>query len=309
MSPLLAREGVDKVISIYGKKKPPIWKKIARVEDTTEYFYRVVQEGDLGPAIAMSTTDPQSTGEAVGIPYDDYQTPYNKDYYPVKRGVGFAISTETLESDIYGVAKRYGMKMAKSMQYSMEADIAGFQNLATSSSFVGPDGQPLASVNHPLAAGVASNILNIPAGSASTNYLALTPLSLEQAVEEMVLQQSHRGQPMMYMGPYRLFVHPKLWGLADRIIKANGVQGTNTHDPNFAGGYVTEAVPDPYFTNETNWSIRSIADDEHGLVVVSRREEKTNMQYDIDKDVNKYTLTRIWVKGIEDWRGFIFSPS
>jgi len=123
-----------------------------------------------------------------------------------------------------------------------------------------------------------------------------------------VQQQSHRGDPMMFMGPYRLYVPPALWGLANRIVKANGLQGTNTHDPNFAGGYVSEVVMDPYFTSSTAWALRSVKDDEHGLVFISRRNERTKEQYDIDKDVMKYTLTRIWVKGIEDWRGFIYSP-
>jgi len=299
MSPLLGREGLNDVISLYNDKNPGLWKKIAKQSDTNDYFYRVLQEGDMGPAIALN--------EATGISYDDFQTPFSKDYYPLKRGVGFAVSSEALESDRYKVIARKGSKMAKSMNKTIEADVANFINLANSSTLTGPDGQPLASASHPLDSGLASNILNSPAGGSGAS-LALGPLALEQAVQELVQQQSHRGDPMMFMGPYRLYVPPALWGLANRIVKANGLQGTNTHDPNFAGGYVSEVVMDPYFTSSTAWALRSVKDDEHGLAFISRRNERTKEQYDIDKDVMKYTLTRIWVKGIEDWRGFIYSP-
>lgn len=299
MSPLLGREGLNDVISIYNDKNPGLWRKIAKQVDTKDYFYRVLQEGDMGPALALN--------EATGINYDDFQTPFNKDYYPLKRGVGFAVSSEALESDRYRVLAKKGVKMAKSMNKTIEADVANFVNQATASTFLGPDGQSLASTSHPLDSGLASNILNAPAGSSSFVSLALGPLALEQAVQELVAQQSHRGDPMMFMGPYRLYVPPALWGLANRIVKANGVQGTNTHDPNWSGGYVSEVVMDPYFTSSTAWALRSVKDDEHGLAFISRRNERTKEQYDIDKDVMKYTLTRIWVKGIEDWRGFIYS--
>ncbi|WP_025229091.1 hypothetical protein [Fimbriimonas ginsengisoli] len=309
MSPLLGREGLNDVISLYNTKNPGIWQKIAKVENTTDYFYRVLQEGDMGPALAMGgNAGGNPTGEAAGIQYDDFQTPYTKDYYPLKRGIGFAISSEAMESDKYGVIARKGAKMAKSMNKTLEADVANFMNLATSSGFVGPDGQPLASSSHGLDSGVGSNIVNIAAGSSSSNYLALGPLALEQAIQELVQQQSHRGDPMMFMGPYKLYVASALWGLARRIVDASGVQGTNTSDPNWAGGYVDEVVMDPYFTSPTAWALRSSKDDEHGLTLISRRENRTKEQFDIDKDAWKYTLTRIWAKAIEDWRGFIYSP-
>jgi len=135
----------------------------------------------------------------------------------------------------------------------------------------------------------------------------LGPLAAEQAIQELVQQQSHRGDPMMFMGPYRLYVPSQLWGLAKRIVGAKGIQGTNTWDPNFPGDYINEVVMDPYFTSQTNWALRSAKDEEHGLVFISRRGETTKEQFDIDKDVMKYTLNRIWVRGIEDWRGFVFS--
>lgn len=301
MSPLLTREGLNDTIAIYNTKNPAIWKKIAREQSTNDWFYRILQAGDLGPALAMN--------EATGINYDDFQTPFTQDTYTVKRGVGWAASTESMETDKYGVmVKAKGVLMAKSMNKTIEADVANFVNQSTSATFTGPDGQPLASTSHPLASGVASNILNASAGASSYTALALGPLALEQGVQEMMQQQSHRGDPMMFMGPYRLYVPTQLAGLANRILNAKGIQGTNTHDPNYAGGMVTEVVVDPYFTSQTAWAIRSISDEEHGLAFISRRDVRTNHQYDIDKDVDKYTLTRIWAKAILDWRGYIYSP-
>jgi hypothetical protein len=305
MSPLLGREGLNDVVDIFNKENDRWWPKMVDEVDTTDYFYRILQAGDLGAAVAMN--------EATGVNYDEFQTPFTKDYYPVKRGVGWAASTEVTESDKYGVTvKAKGLLMMNSINRTIEADVANFMNQMTDTSTanLGPDGKPLISASHPLYTGVQSNILNVADGAATTNYLALGVGALEQALTQAMQQVSHRGQPMaMSTGKYDIWVPVSLSPYATRIVTAGGLAGTNTHDENWSGKRIGEIIGNPYFTSQTNWLIRASKDTKHGLKFVSRRKERANVQYDIDKDVWKHVLNRIWVKGIFDWRGVVGSPA
>lgn len=291
MSPLLAKEGLNDVIQLFSDKEFKLWEQYTKSKPTKDYFYRTLGEGDMSPAAEMN--------EATGVTYEDFDTPYAKDWYPLKRGIGFAVSTEAIESDKYGVIARRAKKMLKSMSKSIEADAAAFMNLATSSTFAGPDGVALASASHPLDSGTDSNIV--------TSNPVLSYSALETAMTQLIGNKSHKGDPLMFMGPYILMVPKELNFLAQRLVETDKYPGTMNNDKNVVRSSISNVVMSPYFTSSTAWALRSASEDEHGLLIVNRRATIADQEYDFDKDVMKFKLTRIWVKAIEDWRGFMYS--
>ncbi|MEI8282201.1 MAG: hypothetical protein WCG75_07345, partial [Armatimonadota bacterium] len=254
---LLAKSGLDEVISVYNKNPSLKWKLMAPTVSTVQAYWRAMQEADfsIAPSVAQGST----------LPVEDFETPYFKDFYPIKRALVAQNSRESVQSDLYGVIKRTGSKLNLAIQKAMEVEASAFVNLATDTSLasLGADGQPLASISHPYIGGVASNIL--------ANNPVLSYSSLESARTELMKQLSHKGDPMMFSGPFDLFVPPALMSVAERIVGSQtygvaGAQGTaKGNDPNVMDSSRVRVVVNPWFTNATAWMLRSRNEDDHGL--------------------------------------------
>lgn len=281
---------LEGVLEIYSKRESKFYRDIVgSTIRTKQQYIRRLQKGDFGMAPIVD--------EAAGIPYDDNDYPFNKDYYPVKRALGFSVSSEALESDRYKVINT-GRDMALAFNKTMEQVAAEVINQAanTAAPYLGPDGEPLASREHPTAIGTAAN--------RPETDLALGALALEQAVQELADQVSHRGDPMASTGPFKLHVPTSLMGLAHRVVKATGLAGTDHHDPNWAGGLITKVCWNPYLTSTTAWCLQG---PRSGVFMIQRRPFSAKMDFDIDRDVNKYVATQMYLISFDDWRDFWYT--
>lgn len=289
---LIAKSGLDKVIEIYRAKNPAFYSAMAPVVSSNEAYYRALQESDFSIAPQVSP--------AGYIPVEEFDTPYFKDYYARKRALIAQNSTESIQSDLYGVVKKVGMKLDFAVEKSKEVEMAGFLNLATSTATadIGPDGVALASASHPYIGGVTSNIIG-------TND-ALSIASLESASNSLVSQLSHKGDPLAYVGRKKLFVPPALKAAAQRLVGSDKYPGTNYNDPNVVGPDI-EVVVNPWFTSTTAWALRMAADEEHGWRMISRRNNTTKVWQDNDTDSVKTSVTAIFCRAVMDWRGTMYS--
>jgi hypothetical protein len=291
MAPLFAHSGLDDVISLWSEEQPKFWADIAKTKSTNQHYYRTASEGDLPQASPIN--------EGRGITFQEYRTPFYKDWYPTKFGIGFAASTEAEETDFYGVIGKKATKMLVSMEWAREVDGADYINLATSTAFTGPDGKPLAASDHPIQGGTASNII--------TSNPALSYSALETAWQQALQTKTDAGNYMGYTGPFDLIVGASQVALAERLLGTDGIAGTFNKDVSTLKKRFGKVVYSPYITSTTAWAIRCADPKKHGLAIINRRMNVTKTQYDITKDANLYTLTAIWVKSIEDWRGFWYS--
>lgn len=297
---LLAHSGLDGIIKVYNANPLVLWKKMAPVVSTTSAYWRGLQEADFSIA--------PSIGQSQPLPIEDFETPYFKDYTPIKRALTAANSTETIQSDLYGVVKRTGVKLYRSVEKAFEVEAAAFMNLATAtdSASTGPDGVALASASHPYINGTTSNII--------TSNPVLSQAALETARTMLMAQLSHKGDPMMFTGPFDLFVPPALQSIAERAVGARnyGVAGVNTgtalgNDPNVMDASMVRVIVNPYFTNTTAWYLRSRNEDDHGLRLITRRMPTTRVWDDEATDSVRTSVTGIICRAIQDWRGLVYS--
>jgi hypothetical protein len=289
-----ARAGLDVQVKMFRKKAPRIYAQMAEVMPKKEIFIRIASMGDFMPADAIN--------QATGITYDDLSFPFQMDVNMIKYGVGFAVASEVLEVDKYGAFKPRAAMMGRSIEKAYEADIANFMNLATAGNITTPDGVTLASTAHLLENGFFSNILSTSA--------PLTAASLEQAINELTSQPGYTGDPMMFTGPYTLWVSTALRGLAQRLVKTRngGLAETNNNDKNWGGDQISKIVTNPYFTNPFAWALVVDEDEFKPFHVYELRKLKMANQYDMDKDVEKFAATAIWCKAAVNAAGFIYSP-
>ncbi|HXH61622.1 MAG TPA: hypothetical protein VNI20_09720 [Fimbriimonadaceae bacterium] len=295
----LARAGVDKFFPIFSQNQRRLYRKVGwHNEKTTQEFIRMYQEGGFGYA-------PQVT-EATPIPTDTFATVNNKDYYWVKRGLGWKTSFEALETDQYGVTKRVAKKMAKAMEMTKESTAANVFNNATSiaAEYVGPDGKALIAVDHPYNGGTWSNR---GVGALNTD-VDLSVLTLEQAVEKNMDVVNYRGIPDPVTGPYKLFVPTGLAGLANRLAKSQLLPAGSDNDTNWAGGLVTEVIPNPWFTDPDAWFLVSANQDEHGLFVLTHGGRRVSKKLYEDTEEVAFFLTEKWLFHHMDARGVWGTP-
>lgn len=293
-APLLHRPGVDLLVEMYANSPQRVYPRYVRQLDNDNNFYRVHTEGDFEAA--------EIIGEGASIEYVNFETPYVRDYNFYKRGVGFSISKESLQTAKMGYLQDRAMKMGDAIRKAKEADIANFLNLATSTAGINapvtPDGVALASASHLRESGTYSNVL--------TGNSPLSVTALAQAIQELISQVSHTNDPMMFMGPYKLLVPPALADLANRLVKTQKQPQGNDNDINWAGSFVDEVIVNPYFTSTTAWAL-VITGSRNPLTMVNR----VNLDTDEDKDIDtyglKYTAVSIWAKVPKDPRGFIYS--
>jgi hypothetical protein len=289
LSSYLSRVGLENIVNIDDTNLTSYYKDICSKEySTTQSFWRSYQTSGFGQATVVS--------EGTAIPEDDIFTGYPKDYTPVKRGLGFSISTEASESDQYGALRDIATKLRNAFRRTKEQVAANVINNATSSSYTGPDGKALAATDHPLDSGTASNLMTAGAFGAT---------NLEDMIEAMVSQEGHRGDPDPCMGPFYLYIHPGLGALARRVTESPMLQGTANNDLNiYNRGRIVKVVDSPYFTDENFWAIRAANNDDHGLLMVNRRGIRVKSEEDIDLDAMKYRATEMYLASFNNWRGY-----
>jgi len=288
----LHRVGLQDIVTLYDDGNPSWWKEIAPVEiSTTQQFHRFLSEGDFGLAPIVGENSPISD--------DDIFYGYQKDITPVKRGLGFSISTEAMESDQYGRLSGIVPKIKKAFNQTKEQAVANRINNATSTSstYVNPDGKALAATDHPLDTGSDSNLITT----------AFSASALETMVQNMKMQYSHRGLPDPQMGPYILMIHPAQEFLAERILFSSGQQGTANNDENRIGKRITKIVASPYFTSTTFWALRNASAKDQPFAMLNRRGLRVKTEEDIDLDIMKYRLTEMYVPFERGWRGYYHS--
>ena len=299
---LIAHSGLDKTIAIYNENANWMWKQMAPTISTQEAYWRALQYSDFSIA--------PSIGQSQSLPVEDFETPYFKDFYPVKRALTAASSTESIQSDkaLYQIIAKTGKMLNIAVNKAFEVEASAFMNLATDTATqsVGPDGVALASASHPYANGTTTNIL--------TSNPVLSQAALETARTALIQQLSHKGDPMMFMGPFDLFVPPALISIADRAVGAAtyGVAGVNTgtalgNDPNVMGTSRVRVVCNPWFTNSTAWYLRCRNEEDHGLRLITRRLPTTKVWDDEGTDSVRTGVTGIICRAVTDWRGLVYS--
>lgn len=288
-SKLFGPDLLQEVVKLYSGDQSNYYSALVnQTIDTKQKYIEMLQMGEFGMAPVID--------EGTRIGYDDFDTPGSKQYTPVKRALGFYVTEEARESDRYQVI-RNGMLMAQAFNKTLEQVVANqFVNNATStnSQYTGWDSVALSSDSHPLASGFGDNN--------STD--AFGPITIETGIQDLAAQKSHRGDPMPDMGPFTLVTGTGLMGIANRVTKAEGLQGTPDNDPNWSKTAVTDYSANPYVTSATAWVLKS---KKWKSFLIVKRPLTSKSQFDVDYDAEKFVTTTIYLPHHGDWRGYRYA--
>lgn len=240
--------------------------------------------------------------EGRAISYDDgAQEVYTARYVHAKVGMGFRITEEAMEDNLYeSLASRYTKAMARSMQQTKQLRAMDLINRGFTT-FNGPDGVTLFSTAHPTVSGLTNR--NRPAVPVDLNET-----SLEAAVIELSRWVDERGLKIIARAQ-RLIVPPSLQFIASRILDTQMRPGTSDNDTNalrqtrsIAQGYVVNN----YLTDDNAWFLKTDIPDSMRHFV--RRPYKTTMDGDFDTGNVRYKATERYSFGVSDPLGIWGSP-
>lgn len=291
--PIIAKKGLNAVLQSYDKNKKKFRTALdADLINTKEQYYKAVLEGDFGMAPIIGD------GSPIGL--DTFDLPFETDFYWSKRALGHSVSSEKVESDQYGVVKKWATKFAIALHKTEEAVAFNMLNLSFTTALT-MDGVSAINTAHLLDSGTASNRGVLVAGSYVD--VALTYEGVMQATAEMMLQKGHRGDPMPCDGPFKLHCHPRKGWIADTIVKSNKRPGSGDNDATMAPEYITGAYASPYLTNDDYWWLKATDTSEcKNLVKLQFRGPQTHSRYVERTDSFEYYANVVYAYHWMDWR-------
>lgn len=240
--------------------------------------------------------------EGGAIAYDDAQEAWTSRYTHETIAMGFAITEEAIEDNLYDqLSARYTKALARSMAYTKQVKGAAVLNNGFNSSFAGGDGVALFSASHPLVGGGVNS--NTPAVATDLNETAL-----ENAVIDIAAWTDERGL-LIAARPLKLIIPPASQFVATRILKTELRVGTSDNDINalrtngaIPGGWTVNH----YLTDNDAWFLKT--DVPNGLKHFVRVAMKTGMDTDFDTGNYRYKARERYSFGWSDPLAMYASP-
>lgn len=238
--------------------------------------------------------------EGGAISYDDEQQGYMSRYTHVTYALGFIITREMVEDDLYDVVgERKARGLAFSMRQTKENVAAQVYNRAFNSTYKGGDQKELLATDHPnVAGGTYANELSVAAD--------LSEASLEQAVTDIMKYTNDRGL-RIDIKPQTLIIPVDLWHVADKIMKTEyEVDSTNNTVNVVRSKFPGGVKVNHYLTDTDAWFIRTTCPD--GMKHFVRRADDFDLDDDFDTDNAKYKASARYSFGWSDPKGLFGSP-
>ena len=278
--------------AIYGKEYNDYaveWDKLFE-KNTSDKAY----EEDLGlSSFGLAVVKPEGSP----ISYDTERQGFTSRYNHVVYALGFIITREIYEDDLYGkVGAQKAKALARSLRQTKEIVAANIYNRAFTAGYTGGDGIVLCSTAH----------LNVAGGTYSNKIATdadLSEAALEQAVIDIAGYRDDRGL-LIAAKPEKLVIPYQLQFEAKRILNADGRVGTDLNDPNALkqSSIFNQVIVNHYLnsTGNDDWFILTNVKD--GLKYFERRGDQFEMDNDFDTENAKFKATARYSFGWSDPR-------
>lgn len=281
----LLEPGFRQIFDDVYKEIPQIFPSLLHVNSSTKQDEKDSAISGFG-LLALTT-------EGGVVDYEDPVQMYDKRYVHLKYTKGFKVSEELYEDDQYGVIKKKPAALARAARRTTESSAAGIFNNAFSTSYLGGDAKPLASVSHPRSDGGTAQ------SNASSTGLTLTETNLETGRLAMRGHLDDKGMKIESMAD-TLVVPPALEKQAHTIVDSNLRSDSADNDINFYKGKLKIVVWD-WLTSTTAWFLLDSRMHELNWFWRIRPEFKQDTAFDTGMALYK-TRTR-FSNGFSDYRG------
>ena len=235
--------------------------------------------------------------EGQAIAYDNPIGGETKRHTHVSYGLGFRITKEMKDDELYGQMNKMPKAMARSARTTIEQTAANVLNYGfVTTKHTGRDGKALFATDHPLlGGGEQSN------RAATPSELSMT--SLQAAVTAMEATTDDRGH-LLAIKPKRLVVPSVLRWTARELLLPRA-----TEKPDTANRDINSLLEEDlsffvyhYLTSSTAWFLLAPEDD-HEILFFWRKQPTTDSDDDFDTGDTKIKLFMRFVPGFSDYKG------
>jgi hypothetical protein len=284
----LIAPGLRKVFFDEFKALPEEFSQIFNVDSSSQAYEDELAVTGLGRFERKNEHEP--------IVYDDPIQGGKVRYTHNSFGLGFRVSRELYDDDLYSVMKRMSKQLSISARQCVEIEAAALLNDAqTGSLYTGFDTKQLLYSAHPLLIG--STYGNTP--SASHVDLSITSLRVAMETQEQCVNE--RGLPI-YVPASRLVVAPAFQWIAKEILGSDAKPYTSDNELNvFKDAGLTYMVYH-YFTGTASWLMLA-PKNQYDLKFFWRTKPEFRNSDDYDTLDAKFSGFMRFSVGFSDWRG------
>lgn len=282
----LIAPGYRKVVFDSYKERPTEGQRLVNMAKMDRAYFDDVNMAGFGTLL-----DKPEGGKVI---YQDPLPGLPKRYAPNTFGLGFRITEEMMEDDLYGVVgNKLSRALGKSVRNNFEVVAASILNNAFNTAFTGyTPGDSLVDTSHAnLGGGTQSNR---PAVDVDLSLAAL-----QAAVEAFHGWTDERGLPIASVPKYLVVGVSNMW-TAGVLLGSTLVPGGATNDPNILATLGLQVIVSHYLTDPDAWFL--IGDD-HDMWYFDRRLPRFSNTDDFDSGDAKFKVTRRNAAGWGDWRG------
>lgn len=277
----------DKTDGIESKSDFPKWMKVRGMTDN--------YEDDLemgGPGLAAEVAE----GEE--IPTGEIREGVITRYRAKKYGLRLIVSEEAVEDNKYDRVINMAGRLKRAMHKTADIDATNILVRATSTSYPGGDGLPLASASHTL-----------PAGGTFSNLMAtpMTPsrMAVIIATSQIRKYPGHDGVTEGAM-PVKVVYPVEQWAMWDGILKSEKAPEPGAfNEINVAARMDLTGVALKYWDNTTT-NYAFITDVENGLNFRWRRKPRSRTWVENSQEMMQYSISARWARGWSDPRCVLF---
>lgn len=286
MSQVLA-PGLRKVFFQWLKERATEYSAIFNMNSSKRAY-----EEDL--MIAGLGTMPQKS-EGSPIIYQDPVQGTKKRYTHLTYGLGFRVTNEMYEDDLYGPMNRMSKELAKAGRNVREVVSANVLNNAFDIAFTGFNaGESLCSTSHALLGG--GTFGNRPSVDADVGLASLEAaiINFDQLVDE-------RNMPVLIQ-PKWLIINPGDRMIAEELLNSEYRPYTATNEINAVRKFGISYMVSHYLTDADSWFLLADKGD-HDLNFFERQAVRFQNGDDFDTGDAKFKAFQRFSVGYGDWRG------
>ena len=287
--------GLNALFGLEYKRYEEEHKDIFTIENSERSFEEETKVTGFGPAPVKA--------EGAATTYDEAQETYTSRYTHETISIGFAITEEAFEDNLYdSLSKRYTKALARSMAHTKQVKGAAILNSSFDTTQPGGDGVSLCNTQHPLVMGGAFNA-NTPSTPSDLNET-----SLEAAATTISLWLDDRGL-LIAAKPRKLIIPAALIFTATRTLRSQYRPGTADNDVNalFTNGTIPEGWSvNHWITNPKAWWV--LTDVPNGLKNFVRVPLQTKDDPDFDTGNLRYKARERYSFGWSDPLGVYGAP-
>jgi hypothetical protein len=268
--------------------------RIYEVENSDRAFEEEVMKSYFGNA--------SQKNEGGSVSFDESQETYVARYDHVTYALGFEITEEAMEDNLYRKEASDGVKaLARSMAHTKQIETARlFNNAFTAGASAIGDGSAMCASDHSTLSGDQTNIFAVAQD--------LNETSLEDAIIQIEDYRDERDLKIAAVAA-DLIIPNQLQFVAHRLLQSNQRPSTTDNDTNAMRDmniFNRDPVRMHFLEDPDAWFIKT--DVRNGLKRFQRISMSTDMEGEFTTGNMRYKVRDRYSHGISDWRAIFGSP-